>query len=299
MTYQYVDAPANRTSVISAIVNFAVANAGFALVDGDGDFQSISKSGLYWCLAPRSASTYVVRYEIGARLTTVVPTADDYTTVTGQELLSGFGLSIYTGPYTGLHLFSNGAEVNAVLEVVPGAFSHLSFGTINKFGTFTGGQYLTGSVYTVRNEGAWSTNRNKTQPYDGGLCTGGNNGWTPADYYRNAMYYNSSFYPEAVKSDNRRVVWGGVESACNTPLYNQGYASYNYRRALLPIYAIIEETDARSKVIGVSAQARFLNLSGLQNKEIIESDWMVFPYSQRTAIIGTGYDATYGLAYKK
>ncbi|WP_186275266.1 hypothetical protein [Burkholderia gladioli] len=41
------------------------------------------------------------------------------------------------------HLFSNGDFVHVVIEETPGRFRHLSFGFINKYGAFAGGQYLT------------------------------------------------------------------------------------------------------------------------------------------------------------
>lgn len=299
MTYQYIDVPANRTTVISSIVDFAVANAGFTLVDGDDDFQVISKSGLYLCFTLESfySSSY---YEIAARLTTVEPTESNYKTVDGQYKLSGMGMDVYQGPYVGLHLFTNGSEVNCALEIVAGAFSHLSFGSILKFGTYTGGQYLTGSVYSV-DAGYYYPTSLAVNPFDGGLNTGSYGGW-PSYFFCNSFYYDSQFYAESYKVDNKRSFWGGVSSTCNTSLFNVNYAAYNYRRPLLPLYKIIETTTSRNKVVGVSEQAKYINMLGLLNKEIIEYDWMVFPYSQRSLLIGSYFDTVYantGLAYKK
>lgn len=299
MTYLYVDAPADRTSVISSIVDFAVANAGFALVDGSGDFQCISKGGLYWCFNPESLSS-ASKYQIAARLTSVVPSSSDYLTVTGQYKVSGFGMYSYSGPYVGLHLFSNGDEVGCVLEIANNIFSHLNFGQIDKFGTYTGGQYITGSVYAPSDNFCYCPWNQGLNPFDGGLFGGGGR----AANFRNVLYYESSFCSESAIYEDKRVVWGGVYSTCNTPLFNVGYAGYNYRRPLLPMYAMIEETGARSKMIGVSENVRYVNLDGLLNKEVIESDWMVFPYAQRTHLIGTYFTGTanpgdHGLAYKK
>ena len=47
------------------------------------------------------------------------------------------------------HLFSSGDFIHVVIEEMPGRFRHLSFGLINKYGAFAGGQYLTGAA---RNE---------------------------------------------------------------------------------------------------------------------------------------------------
>lgn len=284
MTYLYTDVPANRGAVIDAIVNFAVANAGFTNEGADGDLSRISKGGFYWCFIQTGLEYNT--YGIYARLTTVIPTLSTYTSVSGQNGHTGIGLDNYTGPYTGLHLFTDGVEVNCLMEVVPGAFSHLSFGSLSKFGTWTGGQYLTGSIFY-----GWGISTVFSMPYNGGSSV--------SSATKNALYYNDQFYHDGTAVDNKKVVFGGIGSVYNAPLYNLGYALYNYRRPLLPIYAIIEETGVRSKVVGASNQARFLNLDQLQNKEIVETDWMVFPYSQRTAIISTGNSGNYGLAYKR
>ena len=48
------------------------------------------------------------------------------------------------GPYTGYHFFTDDTTqyIHCVLEVSPGVYNHLSFGTIDKIGTWTGGQYF-------------------------------------------------------------------------------------------------------------------------------------------------------------
>ena len=297
MTYQYIDSPSNRSTVISSIVSFAVANAGFTAVDSSGDFQCISRSGLYWCLYPVSVSTSTY-YQIAARLTSVKPTEATYLSVTGQYMKSGMGMHTYSGPYVGLHLFTNGIEVNCVLEIISGVFTHLNFGSITPFGSVVG-HYVTGSVYSVADGYKYNPYNQSIQPYDGGLCSSVGRA---AANFRSAMYYGGVFYAESILYNSVRVVWGGPGSVYNSHLFSMDYASYNYRRPLLRMYAVIKITGYRDKVVGVSEQARYVNLSRLQNKEIIEDDWMVFPYAQRTKLIGSYFDdssASYGIAYKK
>lgn len=286
MTYLYTDVPADRGAVIDAIVNFAVTNAGFTNEGSDGDLRRLSKGGFYWCFIPSVNLAYNAN-GIYCRLTTVMPTISTYTSATGQSGYTGIGFNNYPGPYVGLHLFTNGTEVNCVIEIVPGAFAHISFGSLYKFGTWTGGQYLTGSVFY-----GWGVQNTVILAisYNGGGSAGGVN---------NALYYNEQFYHEGYTIGNKRVCWGGYGSGYNTPLYDRSYALYNYRRPLLPNYAIIEETGVRTNVVGVSEQARYLNIDELNNKEIIEDDWMVFPYSQRTVIISSGTSGNHGLAYKR
>jgi len=296
MTYQYSDAPADRDSVINTIVAFAVSNAGFTNHGDDGALRRLSKSGEYFCFLPRSAFSLGSYYQIAARMTDSLPTEETYLTTTGQTLISGFDMYQYTGPYTGLHLFTNGTEVNCVLEIAPNVFSHLSFGTPRKFGSWPGGGFITGSIYSSYTTSYYPSNYS-TNPFDGGIGT--TSGDRISLYYRNCIKYNGLYYGEIRQTDGRSVFWGGCSSSYNTPLYNQSQAAYNFRTPLLPMYAVIKQTGSIDRVVAVSEQARFLNLEGLVNKEVIESDWMVFPYAQRTTVISLGNSGNFGLAYKK
>lgn len=62
-------------------------------------------------------------------------------------------------------------------------------------------------------------------------------------------------------------------------------------------------SGSRDKLVAISDQVRVLNLTGLVNKEVIENNWMVFPYFQRDQIFGTegriAITGVLGLAYKK
>lgn len=55
----------------------------------------------------------------------------------------GRRISVGNGPYTAYHFFTDGTTkyIHVVLEYSPGLYRHFSFGTINKIGTWTGGQY--------------------------------------------------------------------------------------------------------------------------------------------------------------
>jgi len=61
---------------------------------------------------------------------------------------SGRRITVGNGPYTAYHFFTDGTTkyIHVVLEYSPGLYRHFSFGTINKIGTWTGGQYQTGFV---------------------------------------------------------------------------------------------------------------------------------------------------------
>lgn len=299
MTYQYTDAPANRDTVINAIASFAVTNAGFTK-STDGELTRLTKNSMHWCMIPYSAGT-VGYYQIACRMTSETPSESTWETVAGQRKYSGMDTYTYTDVYIGLHLFTDGHEVNAVLEIAPGVFSHLSFGFATALSSYSLA-YVTGSLYTVYSDAtSWAPGSTKINPFDGAETS--NDAWSrrPLVVYANSLYYNGIFYREGGAAvDGVYGHWGGVGSKCyNYKLYNVGMAKYNYRRPLLPMYAVICVSSARDKVVAISGQVRYVNLTGLQNKEVVESDWMIFPYAQRTTIIGPANSGVYGLAYKK
>jgi hypothetical protein len=73
---------------------------------------------------------------------TVDATAPYNATISSGRRISGMG----NGPYTAYHFFTNGTTqyIHVVLEYSPGLYRHFSFGTIDKIGTWTGGQYAVG-----------------------------------------------------------------------------------------------------------------------------------------------------------
>lgn len=64
---------------------------------------------------------------------------------------------IGAGPYTSLHLFGSTSPdpdvVYCVLEYTPGIYRHFAFGNVEKFGTWTGGEFVSGHQWTRYNSG--------------------------------------------------------------------------------------------------------------------------------------------------
>jgi len=298
MTYQYIDAPANRDSVISDMVSFAVSNGGFTNEGDDGDLRRISRGGFYLSLINRSIYSAAC-FEIACRMTDTLPTASTWSTAAGQYKSSGMGLHTQDGPYTGMHLFTDGNEISAALEIVPDVFVHLSFGFPSKFGTWTGGAYISGQIYQTHptSNYGWPAWQFCTTTADIGTY----DTHRAASNYANAFNYQGEWIREGGSFINsKRMNWGAYDRGYSSALFNAGWAAYNYRRPLLPLYTVIQEDGSQDRVVAVSNQVRLINLEGLMNKEVIESDWMVFPWCQRTAIAyGFGTTGNWGMAYKK
>ena len=79
-------------------------------------------------------------------------------TVTGSSMVNWDDLDEHqclnemgAGPYTAHHFFSGSTYIHAVIEYAPGEFRHLSFGIVNKFGSWAGGEFLAGTYWSQSN----------------------------------------------------------------------------------------------------------------------------------------------------
>jgi hypothetical protein len=78
---------------------------------------------------------------------TVDATAPYNAAISSGRRISGMG----NGPYTSYHFFTDNTTkyIHVVLEYSPGLYRHFSFGTINKIGSWTGGQYAVGHIMST------------------------------------------------------------------------------------------------------------------------------------------------------
>ncbi|MCC6425652.1 MAG: hypothetical protein IT435_02405 [Phycisphaerales bacterium] len=66
-----------------------------------------------------------------------------------STISTGRRITVGNGPYTAYHFFTDGTTqyIHVALEYSPGLYRHFSFGTIDKIGTWTGGQYAVAHRY--------------------------------------------------------------------------------------------------------------------------------------------------------
>ena len=163
MAYSGPTAVSSLDNLLQALVNWAVANAGFT-DEGNTSPPSgrtttymyrISKGGMYWYFMGDNATVGGATDDyIEFRMMTVLPTSANYSNNSygPAEITRAQLWRTGTGPYTAYNFFTDGVGVHVVLEVTANVFSHFSFGSVSKFGTWTGGQYTTAwysSSYTV------------------------------------------------------------------------------------------------------------------------------------------------------
>ncbi len=320
MAFSESTAVANITAFIIAFINFAVAEAGFSnegtTVDGDDTIYHIAKGGVYWNFMTDNFTQNVVQYGIYARMSfaKVVISANMKNTnpQAGQRQPSRMSYYGNTGPFVKYFLYTEGIAVHCVLQIFTGVFTHLSFGNMIKFGTWTGGEYLTansafwvtGGVYNN-----WEYQRQNLL-FDGGSCNLDSFTY-PVGYVRHIVGTQSDD-----QTDFARIGFITVNNQqCRmvSPAYNVksliedfidicGPIGYNVRAPLFPVYVrMIEVVTGRWILSGYVPGARVLNVLHLTGESIVENDWIVFPMIQKTG--GDPYLAPlsdyWGVAYKR
>jgi len=222
-----------------------------------------------------------------------------------------------------------------VIEETPGRFRHLSFGFINKYGAFAGGQYLTAgcpvesgttAAYAFNtsnhmvpfgaNGQATSRAALSSNGYAGTYVRADIDGWTVGWRLLSSSWYTTdqldaygcSSYTNA--TNNRAGYNGGsTQSALNALAHDLAYhcspQSYNGLAPMLPCYIGTNRTPTVGTwtLLGEFPDVRFLNIANINpgDELILGTDvWKIFPLWNKAYTLGAepiSYD--YGLAYRK
>lgn len=156
--------------LMNALNTFAVANGWTSDVfSATNDWMGLNNGSVYVQFRWDNTSAFAIFHSLGFINTSTAPgnhTNDDGSasvdasapynaTISLGRRVNGIG----NGPFTAYHFFTDGTTkyIHCVLEYSPGLFRHWSFGTINKIGDWTGGQYAVGHVF---GSNAWRNSQN-------------------------------------------------------------------------------------------------------------------------------------------
>lgn len=311
MAYSESTSVTDRNAFIAAIVAFAVANAGFtdrgSTVDGAYTIYCISKGSIYWNFVADAAEGEIT---ISTRMSFAQITTFAAFTSTGTagQRYSTMMACYQSGPYIKYFLYTEGNAVHGALQVYNDVWTHISFGNIIKFGTWTGGEYVTangsykilsGSTYRP-----WDYNHNGIL-FDGGRHTLSTNRIT--GYVRHIRGSATSNYLEFARLGNLEQYDQWCQMVAESGMVKIlvetcSPIAFNSRAPLFPVYVkIYETTTNRWMLYGYVPGARVLNIQNLSSGSIVENNWITFPMIQRS-----GGDATlspissyWGVAYKR
>ena len=309
MAYQ-TGVTSSLADLITTLQSFADAN-GFDLgpsgtytgtaIDGASktfNIVSLVKNGIYYLFAqPTTGTVYLWMNSAGS-----------YTGGTGANWTN-----IHThwcrtdnlaGPHVGYHFFGDGNCVNTVVEIVTNVFVHFSFGELTKNGAYAGGQYVTGQgVVGITPPGDLNNLFNEYNYIPFGAGDVGSQGTNYASISGHIRTPISGPTAAIQRIVNPTTTWNtGMAATVGRPMLQVSPNTMNGRAVLVPI-AFVQSSSlgvGPYYQLGFVGNARMVNIANLQPKETVNTDWMVFPISQKngpaTVYMNSG---NYGIAYKK
>ncbi len=291
--------------VIAKIATFAAAN-GWTVVSnslsGSNRTLVLKKLGDYVQLWNDNAEYVYITGFIGYVVGTLYSAQAGYAGTTARA-------DIGVGPYTKLYLFAGTApsdHLHVVIEMAGGIFSHISFGGMDKLGTWTGGTYFDAT--------SWSTSW--VRAYH----------WTSQSHPLFSTSYESTNQRGAVRcdiaADARADAWavmdrdfayrlrtglyGSTDNNTNgegylhTQCYNRNAPPFSGQITLGTIRADVIRDGGFYSPIGSFPNVRYLTMerfSPAQEISVGGDTWKVFPMRRKGAGSGSSADPRYGQAY--
>lgn len=314
MAFSESTAVADRDAFIQAIIAFAVANAGFTdqghTIDGTNKIYHISKGSIYWNFVEDSYYFNTTHYAIlsrmsFAKITTFV--AFEANTTAGQRYPTRMIVYRSTGPYTKYFLYTDGNAVHCVLQIYTGVYSHISFGNMNIYGSWTGGEYLTamGCYYYSSGYITWDYSRNGIL-FDGGIHNISSSVY-PTGYVRYIIGTPANDQTDfarlgSITQNSQQCRMVTATGIVKTLIEDCSPLGFNMRSPIFPIYVRMRENaTGRFILSGHITYARVVNVSLLAPEVVAENDWIVFPMTQRTGgdTALAPISDNWGVAYKR
>lgn len=174
MAYQLVSTPSTQEAVMTAVRDFAVAN-GWTNENYTASNPGVSRGvmtlsrgdcyvSFRWEGTESEATKSIAMYQSLGYDAPNAATPWNFTDDSGNGTTSATSLTanrrvadIGSGPYVALHLFASDTDaksgnsaphVYCVLEYAPGKYRHFAFGNIDKFGDWTGGEFVAGHEWS-------------------------------------------------------------------------------------------------------------------------------------------------------
>lgn len=209
-----------------------------------------------------------------------------------------------SGPFSAYHFYSGteGASVylQGVVEISAGIYRHFFIGTLVKFGTYTGGEYVDASYHdqttNIINNPA-SSNHNY-------ICdqSNANTRW---GHVRTSVDARANTFSGLVNLGNQTATSasGDVRGAMTDNLFSVGYARWNLRTILEPMRVYVVRPSSLRSTMGRIPNMRLLNLVNFSAGEefaIGGDTWKAFPvFARQTGAVGstTPSSGLYGYAY--
>ena len=214
-------------------------------------------------------------------------------------------------PLTSYHFFGTTQYLHVVVETTGGVYKHIALGKLNKFGSYTGGEYMQ-MVYWDQGTTAINTPTNQIHNllFDGshsGSYTGSTigAGFVRADIDSRT---NNWMKTGTIDQGTDARMYGSVRSGWLDRPFSRTPSTFNAVTPLLPIMASGERVgDNKYSPLGFAPDLRYVSMRFFNPGDLLTlggEDWLIFPGIQKTSTWGASPSSTpssgdYGYAYKK
>lgn len=215
-----------------------------------------------------------------------------------------------SGPFSNVFFFENNSCLFAVIEIASGIFRHLCFGSLVKYGTYSGGTFFDAFYLHPTNDPQDPAGSTYHHPLFGqygpnqGACGG-----VRCDVDGNTNY----FAPFRRTNNVATPVASGAMSSANEAsndygsrsfagFYDRSVNSWSGVTPLQPIKLRVERAGTYYSEIGHVPAMRFLNMSRFQVGDefsIGPDTWKVFPWVRKGYVFDQPYSSELGWAYLK
>lgn len=288
-----------RKELMEALIEFCVNN-GFAeegprWLLGTSQLYSLKKDDVYFNFHVDEAANGYIYMNTGL-------SAGEFN-LTGQVDAHPWNCRTdnLNGPYLAHHFFTDGQSVGVVVEIVHNIFVHFAFGRLEKNGDYVGGEYVTGTAVVSGGSG-WS---NIFNSYNQTLFDSADVGGSHSNYSSVCGHMRTpAGGPTASLSRQLGTSRCWASATANNygrVLVNNSPNAFNGRAVLAPVNFLQGSSGTSGPYfqMGTVSNIRILNIANLNPRDIVNTEWMVFPLSQKNGPGITHINSgVWGVAYK-
>jgi len=237
---------------------------------------------------------------------------------TGSPIVSQRRLSRVGNAFQNYWIFAGTTFCHVVLEYLPGLYRHLSFGILEKMGTWTGGEYAAGHV--------WETDVNAIDDPRDTRHTLLFDGANTNSFTEGATIHADGLPGEPSANTQFVVIWAGGSSVGNdSDGYARGYGIGGmrdgfYQNALgwiranpnsgyvplipIQVWYVPDATGVADwRLLGYTPDMRLVNIGNMvaaQEFTVGADTWKVFPWTRKQYLLANAEESwNGGIAYKK
>jgi hypothetical protein len=300
-----------QTGSSSGITDLISLIAAFAITDG-WTVGSSWTSGAYTLLPFTKFGAYVLFQYNSTEIHLNTATSISGTGLaTAQTNAASASKRIYpvTGPYSTYDLFGDGFSIHCAIQIASGVFTHINFGSVEKNGSWTGGMYVTGSSSQFTSPPSTANLAIDSGSVDFPFMTsdvGSHNPSLPTTSHMRSSLVGANKIAAFGRSD----LVGNTDCVFTLPwatssgrrLIDASPNTYNGRAIILPITIVQASSGITAPYyqMGCVKNAGVTNIRDFNPRDVVNTDWMVFPIGNKGSSSGTYIGSkNYGMAYKK